>query len=77
MENTGNKHFLIQKTSVAFQQETEMLRGGLNTLYDILVIRRGPGRPTEVDLENAILDALNEFPFHSLRSLSRVLKRDL
>jgi hypothetical protein len=31
--------------------------------YDILVIRRGPGQPPEVDLENAILDPLNEFPF--------------
>jgi hypothetical protein len=33
----SNKHFLIHKTSVEFQQETEMLRGGLNTLYS------GPG----------------------------------
>jgi hypothetical protein len=41
---------------------------------DILVIRRGPGRPLENDLDNVILDALNEFPFHSLRSPRRVLK---
>jgi hypothetical protein len=34
MENMWNKHSLIQKTSVKFQRETEMLRGGLNTLYD-------------------------------------------
>jgi hypothetical protein len=47
----------------------------LNLKYDILVIRRGPGRPPEVDLDNAILTTLNKFPFHSLRSLSRVLKR--
>jgi hypothetical protein len=44
---------------------------------DILVIRRGPGRPPEVDLDNAILDAFNKFPFHSLPSPSRVLKRPL
>jgi hypothetical protein len=31
-ENMSNKHSLIQKTSVEFQWETEMLRGGLNTL---------------------------------------------
>jgi hypothetical protein len=53
MENMSNKHSLIQKTSVEFQRETEMLRGGLNTLYfDYLVsiyavtmmrnIRNGP-----------------------------------
>jgi hypothetical protein len=42
-----------------------------------LVIRMGPRRPPKVDLHNAILDALNEFPFHSLRSLSWVLKRPL
>jgi hypothetical protein len=41
------------------------------------VIGRGPGRSPEVDLDNVILDALNEFPFHNLRSLSRVLKRSL
>jgi hypothetical protein len=33
MENMSNKHSLIQKTSVEFQRETEMLRGELNTLY--------------------------------------------
>jgi hypothetical protein len=33
MENMSNKHSLIQKTSVEFQLETEMLRGGLNTPY--------------------------------------------
>jgi hypothetical protein len=33
MENMSNKHSLIQKTSVEFQRETEMLRGGLDTLY--------------------------------------------
>jgi hypothetical protein len=33
MENMWNKHSLIQKTSVEFQWETEMLRGGVNTLY--------------------------------------------
>jgi hypothetical protein len=49
----------------------------LKLKYDILVDRKGPGRPPEVDLDNAILDILNEFPFHSLRSLSRVLKRPL
>jgi hypothetical protein len=43
----------------------------------ILVIRMALGRPPEVDLDNAILDALNEFPFHGLSSLSRVLKRFL
>jgi hypothetical protein len=35
MENMKNKHSLIQKPSVEFQLETEMLRGGLNTLYPI------------------------------------------
>jgi hypothetical protein len=43
--------------------------------YDVLLTRRGPGRPLEVDLDDAILDAVNEFPSHNLRSLSRVLKR--
>jgi hypothetical protein len=33
MENMWNKHSLIQKTSVEFQRETEMLIGGFNTLY--------------------------------------------
>jgi transposase len=33
MENRLNKHSLIQKTSVEFQRETEILRGGLNTMY--------------------------------------------
>jgi hypothetical protein len=41
------------------------------------VIKRGSGGPPEVDLDNAILDALNEFPFHRLRSLSQVFKRPL
>jgi hypothetical protein len=31
----SNKHSLIQKTSVEFQRETEILRSGLNTLYII------------------------------------------
>jgi hypothetical protein len=35
MENMSNKHSLIQKTSVEFQRETEMLTGGLNTLYPL------------------------------------------
>jgi hypothetical protein len=43
----------------------------------MLAIRSGSGQLPEVDLDNAIVDALNEFPFHSLRSLSRVLKRPL
>jgi hypothetical protein len=34
MENMSDKHSLIQKTSVEFQRETEMLRGGLNTLHE-------------------------------------------
>jgi hypothetical protein len=34
MENMSNKYSLIQKTSVEFQRETEMLRSGLNTLYE-------------------------------------------
>jgi hypothetical protein len=42
----------------------------LKLKYNILVIRRGLGRLPEVDLENAILDALNQFHFHSMRSLS-------
>jgi hypothetical protein len=33
MENIWNKHSLIQKKSVEFERETDMLRGGLNTLY--------------------------------------------
>jgi hypothetical protein len=33
MENMSNKHSLIQKTSVEFQRETEMLSGGLNTIW--------------------------------------------
>jgi hypothetical protein len=37
----------------------------LKLKYDILVIRRGPGQLPEVDLENAILDSLTEFPFHT------------
>jgi hypothetical protein len=45
--------------------------------YDMLVIRRGPGRPPEIDLENPILEAFNEFPYHSLCSLSWVLTRSL
>jgi hypothetical protein len=49
----------------------------LKLKYDILVTRRGPGRPPEVYLDDTILDAFNEFSFHSLRSLSRVLKRPL
>jgi hypothetical protein len=49
----------------------------LKLKYNILVIRREPGGPPEVDLDNAILDALNKFPFHSLCSLSRVPKRPL
>jgi hypothetical protein len=37
LENMSNKRSLNQKTSVEFQRQTEMLRGGLNTLYDHLV----------------------------------------
>jgi hypothetical protein len=35
----SNKHSLIQKTSVEFQRETEMLRGGLNTLYGPMMLQ--------------------------------------
>jgi hypothetical protein len=44
---------------------------------DIRVVRSGPVRRPEVDLDNAILDALNEIPFHDLGSLPRVLNRPL
>jgi hypothetical protein len=37
MENMLSKHSLVQKTSVEFQRETEMRRGGLNTLYKLLL----------------------------------------
>jgi hypothetical protein len=43
----------------------------------ILVVIIRPGRPLEVDLDDYILDALNELPFHGLQLLSRVLKRSL
>jgi hypothetical protein len=41
------------------------------------MVRRRPGRPPEVDLDNVILDALNKFLYHSFRTRPRVLDRPL
>lgn len=45
--------------------------------HDILTVPGGPGRPFEVDLDSKIFEALNEFPFHSLRTLASSLKRPM
>jgi hypothetical protein len=48
-----------------------MLKLGNN----ILDVPESPGRPYDVDLDDRIFEALNEFPFHSVRTLASSLKR--
>jgi hypothetical protein len=49
----------------------------LKRKFNILVTARGPGEPLDCDLDDIIFPALNEFPFHCLRSLSRTIKRPM
>jgi hypothetical protein len=43
--------------------------------HEILEWPQSPGRPDELDLDDRILQALNDYPFHSVRSLASSLKR--
>jgi hypothetical protein len=83
MDNMLNKHSLIQKTSVEFQREIEMPRGGLNTLYKLSADQGTAGgqfcygrclelgRGTEIDASVAAryfkLSAGGDYPFRVLK----------
>jgi hypothetical protein len=50
-------------------------RRKLELKFDVMGIAPGSGWLIDCDLDNRILTTPHEFPFHSLRSLSRTLKR--